>query len=209
MGVLSNISWSGILDALLDNWRLTGGAVALGVVAIELVRSLRSWSRLRHIGGPPLAGFTNLWMIRAVVGGRSHWILKETTDKYGMSGQLLSSCALPPSPSRTCNAPAACDQEQPSNRTVISRMQSIFRVSVTKRRSTNSISTRQDLLPASAPMSSSPATRRCSGAYSPCAALTSGPTGISPWPSTQPATTCCRSGTTSYTTSSGRRCLRV
>lgn len=89
MGVLSNISWPVILDALLENWAVMGGAATLGVVAIEIVRTLRSWSRLRHIGGPRLAGFSNLWMVRAVTSGRSHWILKETTDKYGMSGQSI------------------------------------------------------------------------------------------------------------------------
>lgn len=61
---------------------LAGGALLL--LATWLVAStIRQYIRLRHIPGPPIAGFTQFWLIRCVGGGRTHLDLWEAAQKYG------------------------------------------------------------------------------------------------------------------------------
>ncbi|KAF4485804.1 Cytochrome P450 monooxygenase lolP1 [Colletotrichum fructicola Nara gc5] len=43
----------------------------------------RQYIRLRHIPGPPLAGFSPLWLLRAACSGNMHLKLYEASQKYG------------------------------------------------------------------------------------------------------------------------------
>lgn len=45
---------------------------------------LLSYRRLRHIPGPRLAAWSNLWWIRAATGGEAHLRLYDVCAKYGM-----------------------------------------------------------------------------------------------------------------------------
>ncbi|SPO06076.1 related to pisatin demethylase (cytochrome P450) [Cephalotrichum gorgonifer] len=83
MDLLLHETWSALLKASLDNWIIIGSAITLGVVAIEAVWTLYSWNRLRHIGGPTLAAFSNLWIVRAMTGGKTDLVLAEVNEKYG------------------------------------------------------------------------------------------------------------------------------
>lgn len=63
---------------------------ALALVAIlfvvgYVVSTLYQWARLRHFKGPALAGFSQLWLISTVGGGRTHLDLWEACKKYGKS----------------------------------------------------------------------------------------------------------------------------
>ncbi|KAJ0416782.1 cytochrome P450 [Aspergillus carlsbadensis] len=53
------------------------------ILAVGLVRSLRSYLRLRQFPGPSVAGFTKLWMIRSTLYGRMHLDIAEACKKYG------------------------------------------------------------------------------------------------------------------------------
>ena len=63
---------------------------ALALVAIlfvvgYVVSTLYQWARLRHFKGPAFAGFSQLWLISTVGGGRTHLDLWEACKKYGKS----------------------------------------------------------------------------------------------------------------------------
>ncbi|EJT78992.1 hypothetical protein GGTG_04083 [Gaeumannomyces tritici R3-111a-1] len=66
---------------------LSGATVlALLGTALLLVLALwtySSWSRLRHIPGPPSAGLSKWWMFRSSISGNMHLALKDVVDKYG------------------------------------------------------------------------------------------------------------------------------
>ena len=53
------------------------------LIAIPLGRILTTWFRLRHINGPTSAGFHKLWLVRAVMGGRTHADLYAATMDFG------------------------------------------------------------------------------------------------------------------------------
>ncbi|GKU10634.1 unnamed protein product [Fusarium langsethiae] len=53
------------------------------VIAVYVVTTLRQWTRLRHFKGPAFAGFSQLWLISCVGGGRTHLDLWEACKKYG------------------------------------------------------------------------------------------------------------------------------
>ncbi|KAM0298168.1 hypothetical protein HYE67_001208 [Fusarium culmorum] len=57
--------------------------VGLLVFVAYVVATLRQWARLRHFKGPALAGFSQLWLISCVGGGRTHLDLWEVCKKYG------------------------------------------------------------------------------------------------------------------------------
>src|ERR1700744_1720180 len=61
----------------------------LVLVVYTLVSTARSYWRLRHFKGPPLAAFSHLWYIRAALSGRGHLYLSEVCTKYGMSQASL------------------------------------------------------------------------------------------------------------------------
>lgn len=53
------------------------------LIATAVVRRTRTWLRLRHIPGPPTAGFSELWLLRKTFGGRCHLDTAEACTKYG------------------------------------------------------------------------------------------------------------------------------
>ncbi|KAH8734711.1 cytochrome P450 [Ilyonectria robusta] len=61
---------------------LVVGAV-LGLIAAVLTRRVRRWSRLRHIPGPRIAGWSTWWQLRSALSGRYHERLKEQADLHG------------------------------------------------------------------------------------------------------------------------------
>lgn len=60
------------------------GAAALIFVVWYIVSTIRQYLRLRHFNGPTIAGFSQIWLIRCVGGGRTHLDLHEVCQKYGM-----------------------------------------------------------------------------------------------------------------------------
>ncbi|POR38486.1 Pisatin demethylase [Tolypocladium paradoxum] len=58
-------------------------AAVLLVVLWSTISTLRQFWRLRHIPGPPSAGFSQWWLVRAVGGGRTHLDLYEACQIYG------------------------------------------------------------------------------------------------------------------------------
>ena len=67
---------------------------ALALVAIlfvvgYVVSTLYQWARLRHFKGPAFAGFSQLWLISTVGGGRTHLDLWEACKKYGKSCDVM------------------------------------------------------------------------------------------------------------------------
>lgn len=59
-------------------------SVAVSVLIIYSIAStVRQYLRLRHIKGPPGAGFSKWWLIRAIRSGRSHLEFYEACEKYG------------------------------------------------------------------------------------------------------------------------------
>lgn len=57
--------------------------VGIFIVVGYVVLTIRQWARLRHFKGPALAGFSQLWLISRVGGGRTHLDLWEACKKYG------------------------------------------------------------------------------------------------------------------------------
>ncbi|WQF85885.1 Putative cytochrome P450 [Colletotrichum destructivum] len=55
----------------------------LMLIAYAVVSTVRQYTRLRHIRGPPSAGLSKLWLIRAIGGGRAHLDFYEACEKYG------------------------------------------------------------------------------------------------------------------------------
>ncbi|TVY62782.1 Cytochrome P450 monooxygenase mpaDE [Lachnellula suecica] len=51
--------------------------------AIAIFETIRSWLRLRHIPGPPLAGFSRLWLVWNSLKGRLAYATEEASGKYG------------------------------------------------------------------------------------------------------------------------------
>lgn len=76
MGLLVRLGYAPSSSSLLV------GAV-LGLIAAVLTRRVRRWSRLRHIPGPSIAGWSTWWQLRSALGGRYHERLKEQADLHG------------------------------------------------------------------------------------------------------------------------------
>ena len=83
MDMLSNSSASAIREWIEANPLLCGWFFSAAAAVVLAIQTFRTWNRLRHIGGPPVAGFTNFWLVRAVMGGNTHWELGEVNEKYG------------------------------------------------------------------------------------------------------------------------------
>jgi hypothetical protein len=56
---------------------------ALGLCLYSLIRRVVEWQRLRHIPGPFLAGWTDLWLLRHVVPGTLCTKLYGVCQEYG------------------------------------------------------------------------------------------------------------------------------
>ncbi|KAL7811228.1 cytochrome P450 [Trichoderma aethiopicum] len=57
--------------------------IFLLLLFIFLARRIYLWQRLRHIPGPPGAGWTIWWQLSGAMSGRYHERLKEAADTYG------------------------------------------------------------------------------------------------------------------------------
>ncbi|WYZ46111.1 hypothetical protein EsH8_IX_000336 [Colletotrichum jinshuiense] len=53
------------------------------LIVYSIASTVRQYLRLRHIKGPPGAGFSKWWLIRAIRSGRSHLEFYEACEKYG------------------------------------------------------------------------------------------------------------------------------
>ncbi|KND88036.1 Pisatin demethylase [Tolypocladium ophioglossoides CBS 100239] len=58
-------------------------ATLTALLALFLTHGLRCFLRLRHIPGPTLAAWTDLWMVRSQLTGRMHLVLHDLTKKHG------------------------------------------------------------------------------------------------------------------------------
>ena len=62
------------------------------IIAVTLyygVGILSQWRRLRHVPGPPSAGFSKWWLLRNTLQGNLHLRTKEACSKYGQSKYFL------------------------------------------------------------------------------------------------------------------------
>ncbi|KAI1381952.1 cytochrome P450 family protein [Hypoxylon crocopeplum] len=57
--------------------------LVVGLLAYHLITRFVQWRRLRHIPGPPAAGWSKIWLLRHVVSGRLCTKLEETCNEYG------------------------------------------------------------------------------------------------------------------------------
>ncbi|RNJ52374.1 hypothetical protein D7B24_003737 [Verticillium nonalfalfae] len=60
-------------------------ALAAGLLLLSylVAARVRDFSRLRHVHGPFLAGWTDLWLIRNQLSGRLNFVLQDANKKYG------------------------------------------------------------------------------------------------------------------------------
>ena len=53
-----------------------------------MMNAIRSYYRLSHIPGPPLAAFSRLWLLSGLLGVRNHLNLHEANQKYGSLARI-------------------------------------------------------------------------------------------------------------------------
>lgn len=87
MDLISHSRASEALEWTAENPLLCAGLLSAAGAVLYGVQTVRAWLRLRHIRGPPLAGFTNLWLVRVIMGGKTHWELGLANEKYGELGE--------------------------------------------------------------------------------------------------------------------------
>lgn len=84
-----------VLESAMENPLLSAGILWVVIGTIYAIHTFRTWMRLHHIKGPPLAGFTNLWLVRVIMGGNTHWELGNTNVKYGKFNSIpLAWCKI-------------------------------------------------------------------------------------------------------------------
>ncbi|KAL5322290.1 hypothetical protein ACEPPN_010262 [Leptodophora sp. 'Broadleaf-Isolate-01'] len=66
---------------------ITYAVLILGL-SLFVVQTLIAWNRLRHVKGPWLAGFSKLWLIRVVSGGKMHWEFVNVNKQYGSLARI-------------------------------------------------------------------------------------------------------------------------
>ncbi len=64
-------------------WSYTAGGL-LALLVWLLVGRIRLFLRLRHVPGPFLAGWTDLWIIWAQLSGRMNFILADAVARHGI-----------------------------------------------------------------------------------------------------------------------------
>ena len=57
--------------------------VILTLILVTTTHSIRSYRRLSHIPGPPLAGISRLWLLKSILGSRNYLNFFEANLKYG------------------------------------------------------------------------------------------------------------------------------
>jgi hypothetical protein len=67
-------------DPLTITW---GWGLLAALITTTIVVRVRTWLRLRHFPGPPLAAWSKLWLLRKTSGGRFHLDTAEACEKYG------------------------------------------------------------------------------------------------------------------------------
>ncbi len=60
-----------------------GSTILVLILMIITISWSRSYARLRHIPGPPLAAFSKLWQVQKTIGARFHLDTVEVCEKYG------------------------------------------------------------------------------------------------------------------------------
>lgn len=70
---------------LVNATRVTSAAVILTVLGLVYyaVTSIRSYRKLRHIPGPRLAAFSQLWLFKVTAGGDLYLTAEKVLRKYG------------------------------------------------------------------------------------------------------------------------------
>ena len=63
-------------------------AVGLILVLLTIVNAIRSYRRLSHIAGPPLATVSRLWLVKGLLGTRNHLNIYEANLKYGALARI-------------------------------------------------------------------------------------------------------------------------
>jgi len=64
-------------------------ACITALFAYLLVSSIAQYFRLRHIPGPPGAGFSKWWLVGRITSGRTHLDYYEVCEKYGQPRMSL------------------------------------------------------------------------------------------------------------------------
>ncbi len=63
-------------------------AAGLTLALFTMANAIRSYYRLSHIPGPPLAAFSRLWLLSGLLGTRNHLNLHEANQKYGSLARI-------------------------------------------------------------------------------------------------------------------------
>ncbi|PVH79035.1 pisatin demethylase [Cadophora sp. DSE1049] len=66
---------------------IAASLVFLGLL-LFITERFRAWYRLRHVRGPFWAGFSKLWLIRAVSSGNMHWEFANVNRRYGSLARI-------------------------------------------------------------------------------------------------------------------------
>lgn len=66
-----------------ENPATVTASLAITFFVVFAVQTLRTWYRLRHVKGPFWAGFSKVWLIRAVSSGNMHWEFANVNKRYG------------------------------------------------------------------------------------------------------------------------------
>jgi len=74
-------------DSMPSALVLAAGAT-LASMLLAIVRVLRSHARLKAFPGPPLAGYSKLWMLKCLYRKDLHLQLKAACDRYGECAQV-------------------------------------------------------------------------------------------------------------------------
>jgi hypothetical protein len=77
-GATNIVEWG--LKASFKHWSYL---ICLSILAYFVFANVRSYRRLRHIPGPTLGAFSNLWWIRAAISGQGYLALADACNQYG------------------------------------------------------------------------------------------------------------------------------
>ena len=74
----------GVVESgLKASFKLWCCLICLSILAYFVFANVRSYRRLRHIPGPILGAFSDLWWIRAAISGQGHLALADACTQYG------------------------------------------------------------------------------------------------------------------------------